>query len=327
MKIKYSELRSIVISAFTKTHYTKFEAAKIADVLLYAELVKPSQGVVKLIGNNAIQNIKPVSEPKVIKETMISAMIDGGGAVAILIAQDATDKAIEIAKKSGIAIVTTTNTASSTGSVGFYARKIAQAGFIGITAAGSPKRVTHFGGADSIYGTNPIAFSFPTLSEPVVFDMATSAMTFYGVIRAKATGDKLPAGVAVDKNGNPTTDPSAMLDGGSLLPLFNSYKGSGLALAVEMLCGPLAGADYSFQKGNWGNFFLALDPEVLCGSEQFRKNASDLVGKVAAGKTLSGKANHVPGVGTEKILGDAAKRDEIELDEKLYDGLKRTVLA
>src|SRR3989338_978531 len=100
MKIKITELRGLVMKALTSKYYSQDEAEKIADVFLYAELTgKNTQGILKLLGSEPAQEIKPKHPPKVVKETDLSALIDGGGAACPLAAQVATDKVIDIANK------------------------------------------------------------------------------------------------------------------------------------------------------------------------------------------------------------------------------------
>lgn len=322
MKIKLNELRKIMVDVISSNYYSRDEAQKIVEVLMYAEIAgKNSQGVVKLLGSEPAQNVKPKYPPKIIKETGLSALIDGGGAVGTLIGQIAVKKVIEIAKRKGFGIVGTNNTFSSSGVLGFYASKIAQNDLIGFVAAGSPRAQLHYGGIDSVYGTNPLAFGFPTLNQPIVFDMATSAITFYGLIRAKILGQKLPEGIAVDKNGNPTVDPAKAMEG-AILPFDRSYKGSGLAMVVEVLTGPLTGAQYCFLEGDWGNLFVAISPNLLVGTSQFKKHASALIKKVKSSRTKPGRTIHIPGFDSYEKLKETFKKDEVEIEEKLIKELK-----
>ncbi len=313
--------------ALTSKYYSADEAEKIADVFLYAELTgKNTQGLLKLLGSEPAQDIKPKYPPKTIKETELSALIDGGGAAGPLAAQVATDKAIEIAKKKGFAVVGTNNTFSSVGAISYYARKMAQQDLIGIVAASSPRGVLHHGGIDPAYGTNPIAFGFPTIEHPIVFDMAASAITWYGLVRAKVLGQKLPENVAVDKNGELTTDPELAMKG-AILPFDRSYKGSGLAMVVELLAGALTGASFVFDEGDWGTFYMAFSPNLLIGTDKFKQNSSELVKKVKSGRTKPDGKIHIPGFDTEFDTQEQLKSGEIEIEGKLIGQLKEKVLS
>lgn len=306
----------------TSKYYTESEADSMIEVYLHAELTgKNTQGLLKLMGSEPSQNIRPKYSPKITKETNLSALIDGGGAAGPLVGQIATDKVIEIANKNNFAIVGANNTFSSVGAIGFYARKIAQNNLIGIVTARSPKGVVHHGGIDPAYGTNPIAYGFPTDTKPVVFDMASSAITYYGLVRAKALGQELPKNVAIDLEGNLTTDPESAMNG-AILPFDKSYKGSGLAMVVELLSGPLVGASYVDKEGDWGTTFIALSPELLVGTEQFKKHASDLIKKVRKGRTKKGHKIHIPGQDAEVESQKILESGEIEVEDKIVSQLK-----
>jgi len=88
-----------------------------------------------------------------------------------------------------------------------------------------------------LFGTNPLAFGFPTNEEPIIFDMATSPMTWTGLILAKDKGESIPEGIAIDSEGKPTTDPAEAIKG-AMFPFDRSYKGSGLGMVVEIMAGP-----------------------------------------------------------------------------------------
>lgn len=266
MKIQLEKLKNLMVKVLTTKYYSKEQAKQIAEVLLYAEMTgKESQGVVKLLGVEPIQNVKPKYLPKISKETKLSVLIDGGGNPGILVARIATQKVIEKCKQSGFGIVGANNTFSSTGVIGYYAEQVAKNGFIGIVMAGSPGGVAPYGSLDPLFGTNPIAFGFPTKMEPLIFDMATSAITWYGLVRAKALREKLPEGVAMDKNGNPTRNPIQAMEG-AIYPFDKNYKGSGLGMMVEIFTGPLVGAAFcntDKTKGGWGTIFIAIDPPEI----------------------------------------------------------------
>lgn len=323
MKIKIKDLEQKMEKVFTDTYYSSEEAKKICEVLLYAELVgKNTQGILKVTGKWPAQAIKPKYKPKVIKETELSALIDGGNSAGPLPAQIAVEKVIEIASKKGFGIVGLNNTFSSVGAIGFYARKIAKNDLIGIVAASSPRAVLHFGGIDPVYGTNPIAFGFPTKTNPIVFDMAASAITWYGLVRAQALGQELPDNVAIDKKGNITTDPEKAMSG-AILPFDRSYKGSGLAMIVELLAGVLPGAQYVFDEGDWGTTFIALSPNLLMNTEEFKKRSSDLINKVKLSRIKDGDKIRIPGYDVENNMDLLLKKGEIDIDDKILKELNK----
>eukprot|EP00479_Gromia_sphaerica_P009464 TRINITY_DN399_c0_g1_i1.p1 TRINITY_DN399_c0_g1~~TRINITY_DN399_c0_g1_i1.p1 ORF type:complete len:249 (-),score=59.68 TRINITY_DN399_c0_g1_i1:40-786(-) len=180
-------------------------------------------------------------------------------------------KAVDIAREkaliSGVAIVGTNNVSSSTGAIGYYVEQLAKAGLIGFAFSGSPPMVSPHGSKTRLFGTNPIAFAVPSDEGPIALDMSTSAIAYFGVMEALLAGEKIPEGVALDVDGNVTTDPSAVMESGSIRPFDKSYKGSNLSLMVEMLTGPLVRSSFVGigADDNDGNLVIAFDPTLLGG--------------------------------------------------------------
>jgi len=301
MRININDLRYKVIATLEK-NFTNEESVRIADYLLWAEMsgIK-TQGLIKMTGTEPLQDIKPKHEIKVERDTKLSQLINAGAYPAPLVSQQATDVVIGKAKEHGFAIVSVHNTFSSNGAQAYYAERIAKADLIGIVMARSPGSTAPFDSIDPLFGTNPVGFSFPTNSEPLVFDMATSAMTFYGLILAKSKNEKIPENMAIDKDGNPTIDPAEAMSG-AIMPFDRGYKGSGMGMVVELLAGPLASSaycDYQTQDKEWGSTFIAIDPELLVDIDKFKANASDLVSII---KKSRKKAN----VETIRLPGERA---------------------
>lgn len=146
----------------------------------------------------------------------------------------------------------------------------AERGLIALSLVNSMAVTVPVGAKRPVFGTNPIAFAAPVDGRPpFVFDMATSAWSHGDIQIARREGRALPPGVGVDRDGNPTTDPGAVLDGGALLP-FGGHKGSALSMMIELLGAALTGGKFSTEV-DWsghpgavvphtGQFFLVLDP-------------------------------------------------------------------
>ena len=130
------------------------------------------------------------------------------------------------------------------------------------------------GSKEKLFGTNPISFSWPRPGKnPVCFDMATSAMALGDLQIAARDGNEVPPGTGLDKNGNLSTNPADII-GGVLLP-FGGYKGSAIALMVELLAAGLTGEQFSFEAKNndngdggpprGGEMIFAFSPEIIAG--------------------------------------------------------------
>nr|WP_256366971.1 Ldh family oxidoreductase [Acidisphaera sp. L21] len=143
-------------------------------------------------------------------------------------------------------------------------------GLVALTVVNSIAVVAPHAGSRAVYGTNPIAFAAPTADgAPLVFDQATSTAALGDVRVAQQAGHDLPYGAGLDRAGQPTNDPAAILDGGALLP-FGGYKGAAISLMVEILCAALVGANFSFEvdssaypgakTGCTGQTIIVIDP-------------------------------------------------------------------
>jgi L-2-hydroxycarboxylate dehydrogenase (NAD+) len=318
MQIPVKELREKVIVTLSKG-FGEEDSNRIADYLLWADMsgIK-TQGVIKMTGSEPLQDIKPKHEMKVERDTKLSQLINAGANPAPLVSQQATDIVITKAKEHGFAIVGVHNTFSSNGAQAYYAERIANEGLIGIVMARSPGSVAPFDSLDPLFGTNPIGFAFPTSNEPLVFDMATSAMTWYGLVLAKARGENIPDNMAIDKDGMPTNDSAAAMSG-ALLPFDHSYKGSGMGMLIEIMAGPLAASAYcdceTFDK-EWGSTFIAIDPNLLVDTETFKANCSDLISKVKGSRKRSGVDSlRLPGERASASYKQAQESGMVDVDE------------
>ena len=328
MKIQISDLRKTVESVLAKYGYEATEVSSISEVLMYAQLRGNNQGIVKLI-NPKFAKSENAGEIKVVKETKLSALIDGGHNQGMVVLKKAMDIAINKAKESGFGIVGTNNTASSTGAIGYYANEIAKQGLVGFVFAGSLETVNTHGSYEPIFGTNPLAIGMPTTKEPVVLDMATAAMAYYGLVEAKTAGKSIPEGIAYDKDGNLTTDPALAMDG-AIRPFDKSYKGAGLSMMVQILTGPLVAASFTGigdTANSWGNLIYVIDPSLLVDTETFRSQVSQMVEKVKSTKKMPGVDEiYVPGERGNKLAEKRIQSGEIEVEDNLLKELNKQLV-
>ena len=215
----------------------------------------------------------------IVHETAVSALVDGGNNVGYVAVYRGAEFAIEKARQSGIAAVGVFNSYFS-GRNAYYLERIVEAGLVGLhTASGAPHIVPP-GATRPALGTNPVAFGFPSADGPVIFDIGTASVMWGEVLLAAETGEALPPGVAVDADGNPTTDGRAAAKGG--VAAFGGHKGYGLAFAIQAL-GLLAGAAIPRgQVQDYGFLFLVVDPGVLLPGNPFAAQMSELVRAIQA---------------------------------------------
>jgi len=287
MKIEIKQLRKKILWTL-KSNFSVKESNIIADYLLWAEMSwLRTQWILKLTWSEPLQDIQATWSILIERETKLSQLINANKQPAPLVSQIATKIAIKKAKKYWFGIIGVNNTFSSNWAQAFYVEKIAKEDLIWIVCSRSPAATTWFWSIDPLFWTNPIWFAFPTQEAPLVFDMATSAITWYWLVLAKARGEKIPEGVALDSLGNPTTDPEKAMEW-ALLSFDKSYKWSSLSMLIEVLAGPLVGSSWIDNKTfseQWWSLFIAINPNLLIDTNVFKTNCSDLIKKVKASRT------------------------------------------
>jgi LDH2 family malate/lactate/ureidoglycolate dehydrogenase len=171
------------------------------------------------------------------------------------------DHAVQLARETGVGVVAVKNS-NHFGAAGYYAGRAAEQGFLGFAYSNSMPKVAPHGGRHRLLGTNPFAFASPRRdATPLIVDLATGASAGSLVSHARRTGTRLPEGIALDSEGNPTTDPNEVDGGGCLLPMAGA-KGYCLGLLVEILSGVLTGAAVA---PNVGSIFRDLNRQTRCG--------------------------------------------------------------
>jgi LDH2 family malate/lactate/ureidoglycolate dehydrogenase len=244
----------------------------------------------------------------------------------MVVVKKALEVVLEKARSTGIGIAGTFNTATSSGAIGYVASEIARKNLVGLVVASSPPRVATAGSYEPIFGTNPLAIGIPARPDPIVLDMTTASMAFYGLVEAKTAGDLIPGDVAYDSAGNATTDP-AMAMKGALRSFDRGHKGSGLAMMIEILAGPLVGAacaGVGDSSKNWGHLLLAIDPGLLGDREDFINNVMTLIERVKNTKKLPGVPEiFAPGERGNRQTGRAISSGKIEIEENLLEELKK----
>ena len=212
----------------------------------------------------------------------------GNNAVAPMVLSLGLPAVIDLAKKNGVAVLAIKNS-HHMAALWPETEAIAEAGLVGIACTSYKPAVAPAGATKPLYGTNPISFAWPRPGKtPVVYDMATASMAMGEVQVAKREGHKVPLGTGLTKEGKETTDPGAIADGGVLLP-FGGYKGSAIAMMVELMAGALVGDNFSFETAakdnndggppSGGEFILAISPDKTAGTN-WQKHADDFFMKM-----------------------------------------------
>ena len=257
---------------------------------------------------------------RVVKDSGAAVLLDGGDNTGMIALHRAAETAIERATTHGLAIVCLANSWMS-GRSAHYCEMIARAGLVAIHTVAAPPMVAPFGGASAALGTNPIAFGFPTTTEPLVIDMGTSAFMGTDLQFRDRLGARIPDGVALGPDGIPTTDAGAAIRG-TLLPFGGSeggYKGFGLALAMDAL-GALA-AGIRPKDSISGYFFLAFKPDLFQPMDDYRRDITKRIETIKATPRMDGVQEiRIPG---ERGQAERRRRlvEGIDIDVKIFDAL------
>ena len=317
--LSVADARELSERALRGMGYDTEEARIIADHVMDAALCGYEySGLPKVLNVGDSPRAKlPRTPMRVVRETNVSVLYDGGNNNAMLTMYHVARATIARAQEHGFALVGMTNSWMS-GRGAYFVEMIARAGLVGIHTVSGSRHVAPLGGAKASLGTNPISFGFPTEGDPLLIDIGTSAFMATDLQMRARLGMPLPEGVAIDAQGRPTTD-AALARLGALLP-FGGHKGYGLALAVRAL-GTLCEPDLDVQK-IFGYITIAFKPDLLVPLEKFRSDLTAVIEEVKA-------TPRQEGVSEIRIPGERAYRDRerllkegIEIDRRIYDALR-----
>ncbi len=297
------------------------DAEIVAEVFIRADMRGlASHGIFrfpKLMKGIRLGFQNPKATPKIIRQTKSCVLLDGNQGLGSVIAKYAMETAVKKARQTGIGVASVRNT-NHFGIGAYYTELAAKADMIGTACCNTEPAMAPYGGKSKILGTNPLSVSIPTYSNPIILDMATTNIT-----RSKLKMSKnLEEDWVLNKEGMPTTK---MKDAFSLVPLGGlsfGYKGSGLALIVDLLSGALSGArcgravqgTASLEKCTKGDFFAALNIENFADIDTFKSSVEEVIRDVHAEGCL------LPG---EREYDNEDKTKEIEVESPLYTQLLR----
>jgi len=304
------------------------EAAIIADHLIDCELRGLSFGGLPR-ALSVIDHLRETAIPRrpitLLKETPVSATLDGGNNVGYLVGRRATEIAIAKARQTGLAVVGASKT-WYTGMFSYYLERVAEAGFAGLAAGSGGPRVAPHGGTEGRFSTNPIAFGFPSAGTPVIWDIGTAGVMLGEVVLKQRLGEKLAPGLAFDSQGRPTLDPAAALAGA--FSVWGGHKGSGLAMVVQLLAMMAGQAAAPAPLADCGLLMVVIDPGLLGPADEFKQRVADYADSLRATRPLDpAQPGRVP---FERSVAERAKRiaaDAIEVPDAIYGALREIAAA
>ncbi len=275
VKIALDEIKTMSVEILTRTGYGEAHAQAIAEVLYKCQLDDcQSHGLFRLLMCSQTMRAGKIDGhvlPVITKSDNAILHADARGGMSLLAVNEALPKLIEKTKKHGIAALAVNNCYHFS-ALWPEVEELSKAGLAAMAMVPSHSWVAPAGGTRGSLGTNPLAFSWPRQNQmPFTFDFATSAFARGEIELYKRAGKSLPEGVAIDKNGKPTTDPSEALQGAMLT--FGGHKGSALSIMIELLAGPLIDDLTSLESMEFaagtggapyhGEIILAFDPNLF----------------------------------------------------------------
>jgi LDH2 family malate/lactate/ureidoglycolate dehydrogenase len=293
------------------------DAAAVAQCLVSADLRGvDTHGLCRLPGyldrlRRGLINPRPALEPK--RVTPVAAALDGQDGFGFVVGTRAMQEAIAVAREYGIGAVSVRRS-THFGMAASYVLQALEASLISLVFSNASPAMPPWGARSALLGTNPFAAGAPAGKHPpFLLDMSPAVAARGKIRRAERRGETIPLGYALDAQGRPTTDPKAAL-GGVVLPI-GGYKGSGLAMLMDIFGGVISGASYGGEVGDQykvydrpqdvGHFFLAMRPDLFVPEADYRNRMDTLIERVR-------DCPRAQGVDEVLVAGEPERRYEIE---------------
>ncbi|MDR1613412.1 MAG: ureidoglycolate dehydrogenase [Planctomycetota bacterium] len=336
MRVDKNTLHQLMSDKLHKAGLSREHADIVADVLAHADLRGVhSHGAMRVeyyserIAKGGT-NAKP--DFKFERTGPASAVFDGDNAAGQVVAKIGMDHAIGIAKETGVSVVGMRRMGHS-GALSYFVEQAADAGLLGISVCQSDPMAVPYGGAEPFFGTHPIAFASPSADgRHVIVDLAVTVQAWGKILHARSRHEEIPKDWAVDKDGNPTTDPFQV----AALNHIAGPKGYALAMMVDILSGVLLGLPFGKDVTSMyndltemrmlGQLHIVIDPARFTDREAFLKNINRLMADLNAVKPAPGYDKVLfPGEGSRRRKL-AYEKDGIEIVDEIYAYLVSDVI-
>ena len=328
--IPIAEAKALVVSILEAHNTSSANAASVANALVSAEIDGQRGHGLSRVPSYAAQaasgKVDGQARPRIIGQRPGALRIDAAQGFAFPAFDLVIDALPALARDCGVAAASLFHS-HHFGQAGYHAERLAQQGLLALVVGNSPQAIAPWGGHKGLFGTNPIAFAAPrTENEPLLIDLSLSKVARGKVMVASQRGESIPEGWALDRVGNPTTDPDAALDG-TMLPMGDA-KGAALVLVVEILAAALGGANFGYEASSFfsadgpppgvGQLVIAFDPDFFSGNG-FADRLEALIGEILAQQNA-----RLPGSNRAQLRRTAADQG-LRVPSQLLDEL--TALA
>ncbi len=261
--------------------------------------------------------------PRIVRSHGAGVLVDADEGLAFPACTLAVEEAVRRAREFSIAFAGVTRS-HHFGAAALHLDAVAQAGMVGFAFSNSPAAMPAWGGSRALFGTNPVAAVFPRRDQPALsIDLSLSEVARGKLMVAAREGRSIPEGWALDKDGLPTTDPKAGLEG--MMCPAGGVKGAMLALMVELLCVSLTGAAFAFEADSFfsaegnrphiGHVFLVIDPAALGGMDVYHERIETLLAAMLADEQV-----RLPGSRRQQLARQASQTG-IDVPDAVADQL------
>jgi L-2-hydroxycarboxylate dehydrogenase (NAD+) len=333
-RVAAGALLALVAEVFERSGMEARDAGLLADSLVVADLRGVhSHGVLRVpeyVRKLTHGGVDPRGRPRIARDGGACLVVDGGKSMGQIGAYFAMERVIERAETAGIAAAAVRGS-NHCGALAYFAALALPHEMIGIATTNALPTMAPWGGAERLLGINPVAVAIPAGEElPILYDAAFSASS-HGKIRIyQQKGLTLPERWALDRGGNPTTDPAAAIDG-LLLPI-GGFKGAGLAMICGILAAMLSGASYGTELGSMeegprpgqdGHFVAALRVGAFEDVDRFKARVDGAIRQIHAARLAPG-FDRIYAPGEKEFLTEATyRRDGIPLNRVTLADLRR----
>jgi len=277
-------------------------------------------------------SLRPAARPRIVEDRPAAALVSGEWGFGHPAAAAALDAACERAERNRLGAAGLVE-ANHIGRLGTYMERAAARGLVSMMWLGglsASRAAVPYGATRGIYGTNPMSFAFPAgVGGTLLLDYATTAIAGGKVMVAADKGLPLPEGTVIDRDGRPSTDPDALLDGGALLP-FGGHKGYALAFFAQILGQALTGGDTTAGEGRdegpfgrSGALFLAIDPGLFRPAEDAIASAAGFAEQIRQLPPAPG-FERVMAPGDPEARSRLARKEAIPLPDQTWRHIVET---
>ena len=298
MKITYEKEIDLISQILLNLGASEEESLLVAKIL--------SEGDVRGFGSHGILRlpyimrgirrgtIKPKTEVTVEVNKGSIVLVNGNHGLGHYVFSKAMELGMEKAKEYGAAIIGVHDT-NHFGIAGYYSEMASRENLVSLIMTTTDPAVHPFGGSEAILGTNALSIGIPHSNYNILLDMATSTAARGKILEASRRNIEIPQGWAIDKEGNPTTDPLKAIEG--VLSPFGGPKGYALSFMISILAGPIVGAEAGRQVhgtlnpldySTKGDMAILIDPFAFVGRQEFEKKISEFISDIKSSRKAPG---------------------------------------